>query len=284
MTAPKHSKGTAMPDTTMKTRFGPTALVTGASDGIGRALAEALAAQGVDLVLVARRAAVLEALAADLRAQHGVAVRAHATDLGRPGAVAALLAATQADEIGLLVAAAGFGSIGPFIACDPEAEAAMVDLNCRAVVGLAHGFGARMAARGRGGMVLFGSLVGFQGAPNAATYAATKGFVQSFGEALAVELRGQGVDVLTLAPGPVASGFAARAGMRLGPTDRPDAVARSALAALGRRTRSRPGLVGKALGWSLATVPRALRVRIMGRIMQGMIRTDAPPAPAAAAR
>ena len=273
-----------MNDTTLKTRFGPTALVTGASEGIGRALAEALAAEGLDLILVARRAAVLEGLATDLAAQHGVAVRVHTMDLGQPGAVAALLSATQADEIGLLIAAAGFGSIGPFLERDPEAEAAMIDLNCRAVVGLAHGLGARMAVRGRGGMMLFGSLVGFQGAPNAATYAATKGFVQSFGEALAVELRGRGVHVLTLAPGPVMSGFAGRAGMQLGPADRPEVVARDALAALGRRAHSRPGLVGKALGWSLATAPRALRVRIMGQIMHGLIRKNDTPAKAGAAR
>jgi short-subunit dehydrogenase len=263
-----------MTDTDLKTRFGPAALITGASDGIGLAFAHRLAAAGFDLVLVARREAVLARIARDLSTRHGIRARALPLDLADPAAVPALLAATATDELGLVVAAAGFGSIGPFLERDLADELNMVDLNCRAVVALAHGVSRRMAERGRGGLVLFGSLVGFQGAPNAATYAATKGFVQSFAEALHVELRAQGVSVLAVAPGPVASGFADRAGMQMGATDRPEDVARGALAALGRRATVRPGRFGKLLGWGLGTAPRALRVRIMGRIMAGLIRRD----------
>lgn len=254
----------------LKTRFGPAALVTGASDGIGRAFAEALAERGFDLVLVARRELVLQGLAHDLMAKHGVTVTTIAADLSAPRAVDAILTRTAAMPIGLLVASAGFGSIGPFLELDAATEANMVDVNCRSVVELTHGLSTRMAAQGRGGVVLFSSVVGFGGAPFSATYAATKGFVQSFAEGLAVELRPSGISVLSVAPGPVGTGFAARAGMQMGKVATPEAVARASLAALAGGGTLRPGFLAKLLGWSLAMLPRWGRVRLLGQIMKGM--------------
>lgn len=256
--------------TDLKTRFGPTALVTGASEGIGRAFAEALAAQGLDLVLVARRETVLQGLARDLSARHGVKVEVIASDLSAPGAVADILGRTAALPIGLLVASAGFGSVGPFLELDAASEANMVDVNCRSVVELTHGLATRMAAKGKGGVVLFSSVVGFGGAPYSATYAATKGFVQSFAEGLAVELRPRGISVLSVAPGPVGTGFAARSGMQMGKAETPDTVARVSLRALAAGGTVRPGFLAKLLGWSLAMMPRWGRVRVMGQIMKGM--------------
>ena len=152
----------------------------------------------------------------------------------------------------------------------------MVDLNCRPSWALTT-VGQRMASQKRGGIVLFGSLVGFNGAPLSATYAATKGFVQSFAEGIAAEMRPCGVDVVSVAPGPVGTGFSARAGMQMGRAATPETVARSALAALGRRTTVRPGFLAKLLGWSLAMLPRWGRVRVMGAIMKGMIGGKAAP-------
>jgi hypothetical protein len=254
-----------------RTTFGPVALVTGASDGIGRAFASSLAARGLNLVLVARRATVLEDLARDLSHRHGVKVRTVPLDLAEPTAAARLLAEVEADDLGLLVAAAGYGSSGSFLAQDAGEEARMVDVNCRAVVELAHGLSTRFSHRNRGGLVLFGSLVGFQGVPWSATYAATKAFVQSLAEGLAVELAPRGVPVLSVAPGPVASGFGARARMNMGQAAQPEAIAEGALRALGsRRVTVRPGLLSKGLGWFLGLLPRAARVRVMGRIMHSM--------------
>lgn len=251
--------------------FGPVAVVTGASDGIGRAFAESLAARGLGLVLVARREAVLEELARKLSRQHGVEVRVLPLDLAEPGAAARLVVEVEGDEVGLLVAAAGYGSSGSFLTQAADEEVRMIDVNCRAVVELAHGLGARMTDRGRGGLVLFGSIAGFQGVPWSATYAATKAFVQSFAEGLAVEIAHRGVAVLSVAPGPVATGFGARAGMAMGRAARPAEVAEGALQALAARRRTvRPGLQSKGLGWSLGLLPRAARVRIMGQIMRGM--------------
>ena len=186
---------------------------------------------------------------------------------------------TENSHVGLVVAAAGFGSIGPFLDQDMTSEINMVDLNCRSVVELSYGFGSRMASAKRGGIVLFGSLLGFNGAPLSATYAATKGFVQSFAEGIAAEMRPQGVNVLSVAPGTVGTGFAARAGMQMGKAATPEMVARSALTALGRRTTVRPGFLAKFLGWSLAMLPRWGRVRLMGVIMKGMIGKDARRSP-----
>jgi short-subunit dehydrogenase len=254
--------------------FGPTALITGASDGIGRAFAAQLAEQGFDLILVARRGDVLQDMALDLGTRFGLDVRVLPMDLSDPAAVPALMTLTEGTPVGLVVAAAGFGSVGAFLDQDVAAEINMVDLNCRSVVALSYGFGGRMAAQGRGGIVLFGSLVGFNGAPLSATYAATKGFVQSFAEGIAAEMRPHGVSVLSVAPSPVGTGFAARAGMQMGQAATPEMVARGALAALGRRTTVRPGFLAKALGWSLAMLPRWGRVRVMGVIMKGMIGKD----------
>lgn len=251
-------------------RFGPTALITGASDGIGRAFAQRLAAEGFDLLLVARREGGLRDLATALEARHGTRVTVLPRDLSEPASVHGLLEQTADQPIGLLVAAAGFGSLGSFLDQDVGQELNMIDLNCRSVVELAHGMGSRMVAQGRGGIVLFGSLVGFHGAPQSATYAATKGFVQSFAEGLAAELRPGGVSVLSVAPGPVATGFGARAGMHMGLTQEPDVVVRSALAALGRRTTVRPGFLSRFLGWSLGLLPRGGRVQVTGLIMKGM--------------
>ena len=146
----------------------------------------------------------------------------------------------------------------------------MVDVNCRTVVALTHTIATRMAKARKGGIVLFGSLVGFQGVPGSATYAATKGFVQGFAEGLAVELRPLGVSVLCVAPGPVGTGFASRAGMQMGKAETPENVARAALAALPRGGTVRPGFLAKLLGWSLAAMPRWGRVRVLGQIMKGM--------------
>lgn len=265
---------TSSKDGVLKRRFGPIALITGASDGIGRAFAVQLAEYGFDLILVARRRDVLQEMAFDLGTRFGRDVRVLAMDLSDPTAVPDLLSLTESTPVSLVVAAAGFGSIGPFLDQDMASEINMVDLNCRSIVELCRGFGQRMAAQKRGGFVLFGSLVGFNGSPLSATYAATKGFVQSFAEGIAAELRPHGVCVLSVAPGPVGTGFAARAGMQMGRAGTPEIVARSALAALGRQTTVRPGFLAKFLGWSLAMLPRWGRVRVMGVIMKGMIGTE----------
>ncbi len=259
-----------------KQRYGPWAVITGATSGLGLAAAEQLAAAGLHLVLVARREPELHALAARLASSHvGIDTRVVVADLAQAAGLATVETETLTLDVGLLVAAAGFGTSGPFVEADLADELSLLDVNCRAVLAQSHHFARRLVKRGRGGIILFGSLVGYQGAPRAAHYAATKAYVQSLAEALHVELALRGVDVLASAPGPVATGFATRARMTMGQADRPETVARATLAALGRKMTVTPGPRSKLLTWSLMTAPRRLRVRIMGAIMGGM--TKAPP-------
>jgi hypothetical protein len=247
-------------------RYGPWAVVTGASSGIGREVAVELAAAGLSLVLVARREGELAQLAGTLPVETLVIP----LDLADAGAPASLLARTAALPVGLLVNAAGFGSGGAFLETDAVAESQMVDVNCRAVLELTHGFARRFAAQRRGGIVLFSSIVATQGVPRSANYAATKAYVHSLAEALAEELAPHGVDVLASAPGPTESGFARRAGMTMANAESRARVARETLAALGRRRLVVPGGLAKLLTASLAVTPRFLRVQIMKQVMKSM--------------
>jgi short-subunit dehydrogenase len=251
-------------------RYGPWAVVTGASDGIGRELAICLARAGVHVVLTARREALLQELAADIVERYGVQARIVVADLARSSGVDSIRAATADLEVGLLAAAAGFGSSGPLLDSPTERELEMVALNCAAPLALTSHFACGMVARGRGGVILMSSIVAFQGTPGSANYAATKAYIQSLAEALHQELGPLGVDVLASAPGPVHSGFAARAGMRMGKALSPEQVAQPTLDALGRRSTVRPGWLSKFLSGSLALLPRWGRVRMMGQVMRGM--------------
>jgi uncharacterized protein len=251
-------------------RYGPWAVVTGASDGIGRQFANCLAKADFNLVLVARRRTALESLAGETRTRYGIETRVLNIDLGRSEAVESLQMQTCDLDIGLLIAAAGFGASGRLIDARSEQEIEMLHVNCRSVLELSLIFGRRFAERGRGGIILLSSLLGFQGAPFAAHYAATKAYIQSLAEGLHVEMAPLGVDVLASAPGPVHSGFAARAGMQMGLAAKPEDVAQKTLNALGHRTTIVPGLLSKFLTYSLLPLPRSLRTQIMCRIMQGM--------------
>lgn len=253
-------------------RYGPWAVVTGASRGIGRAIALELAGRGVDLLLVARNGLELQDLARHIAAKHPVACEALVADLGSEAGMSAVLARMASRDVGLAVHAAGFGTAGPFIGTAADTEADLLAVNVVAPMRLSHALAPRLVARGRGGLVFLSSIVAFQGVPRAANYAASKAYVQSLAEGLAIELRPHGVDVLASAPGPVHSGFAARAGMVMAHAADPPTVAAATVSALGHGATVRPGAQAKLLGWSLATAPRALRVRIMAAIMAGMTR------------
>lgn len=251
-------------------RYGPWAVVTGASSGIGKALAAALAARGLNIVLVARNQVALEQLAAELTARHSIEARVVALDLAAPTAPDELEKACQTLDVGLFVASAGFGTSGSFLAAEVEDELAMLAVNCRALLASSLFFARRLAQRGRGGLILLSSIVGFQGLPNAAHYAATKAYVQTLAEGLQVELAPHGVDVLAAAPGPTNTGFATRADMKMGDALKPDDLAPAILNALGRRATVLPGFLSKLLVYSLVPLPRWARIQIMGKVMYGM--------------
>jgi short-subunit dehydrogenase len=179
-----------------------------------------------------------------------------------------LLHSTKELDVGLLVCAAGFGSCGPFLESELEHEVEMLRVNCEAVMTQALLFGRRFTQRGRGGIVLLSSAVGFHGAPYFAHYAATKAYVQSLGEALHVELAPHGIDVLASAPGPTKTGFAERAGMNLDNAMSPELVARATLQSLGKKATVIPGFVSKLIAYGFSPTPRRARIWIIGNVMR----------------
>ncbi|MDJ0711716.1 MAG: SDR family oxidoreductase [Woeseiaceae bacterium] len=257
--------------------YGPWALVTGASDGIGREFARTLAEAGFDLILVARRKDRLEELAQELAERFDATTRVIEADLADAEHVARVIETTRSIDIGLLVASAGFGTSGSLIDTPVEDELSMLDVNCRAVLSLSHEFADRFVRQGRGGLVLLSSIVAFQGVPRSANYAATKAYVQSLAEGLRVELKPLGVDVIAAAPGPVSSGFAKRANMQMGAAQNAADVPAATMSSLGRRTTVRPGRLSKLLGFALSTLPRWGRVRVMTLIMGGMTKHQEDP-------
>ncbi|OBA84056.1 short-chain dehydrogenase [Mycobacterium sp. 1164966.3] len=181
------------------TKYGPWALVAGASDGLGAAFAKGLAERGVNVVLLARRQAVLNQVAAEINSTSSAQTRTLAVDLARPGAAAKIAQATRDLEIGFLVYCAGADpNYQPFLTNSIEAAEQMVQRNCMVPMQLCHHFAPAMVERGSGGIVIFGSGAGLAGGANMVAYGASKAFDMVFAEALWAELHDKGVDVLGL--------------------------------------------------------------------------------------
>jgi short-subunit dehydrogenase len=182
-------------------RYGPVALVTGASSGIGRAFADELAARKLDLVLAARRRDRLDAIGKELAARHGIRTTVLEVDLAQPDVAGPIVEATAALDIGLVVSNAGFSMKGDHGTNDPATMTEMLMVNCHAPMQLTRAFIPRLRARGKGGILLTSSVEGLIGCPYSGVYSASKALVKALGEALWAELREDGVNVLTLCPG-----------------------------------------------------------------------------------
>lgn len=252
-----------------------TALVTGASSGLGAEFARYHAAKGGDVILTARREETLRALKSELEAAHGITAQVFSLDLGAPGGADALFEAVEAAglEVDILINNAGFGGHGRHLERDLSTEQAMIDLNVKALVTLTHRFGRNMVARGSGRILNVGSTAGFMPGPQQAVYFATKAFVGSFSQAMDQELRAKGVTCTLLAPGYVKTEFAKVAdleGTNLvksgGAT--PDAVARLGYDAMMRGklvTINEPRL-NLVLNWIFPLLPRRMVLGIVDRM------------------
>jgi short-subunit dehydrogenase len=190
---------------TFKEKYGNTALVAGASEGMGAAFAAALAAQGLNLVLVARRKEPLEATAEKFRLQYQVNVTTVACNLGAPDALATILAGIGDVPIDFLVYNAAMSYIGPYLAAPVSTHEGIAAVNMLAPMTLAHYFGGKMVERKRGGVVLMSSIAGFQGSGFLATYASTKAFNRILAESLWYEWKGHGIDVIGCCAGATAT-------------------------------------------------------------------------------
>lgn len=254
-----------------------TALITGASSGIGTEFARYHARKGGDLVLTARSADKLKALAAELEEIHGIRAHVFAYDLGAADGPQALIdAITEAGlQIDVLINNAGFGGQGRHIDRPLSDELGMIDLNVKALVTLSHHFGRDMAKRATGRILNVGSTAGFMPGPLQAVYFATKAFVQSFSQALDHELRPQGVTVTVLAPGYVATGFADRAdlnGTQLvkGGGKTPASVAKHGYDAMsrGELVSMNEAQLGFLINWIIPVLPRRMVLSMIKRMQR----------------
>lgn len=265
----------------LRTAYGPYAVVTGASSGIGEEFVRQLAAAGLNVVLVARRKDRLEALAAELSRLHGTAHEVVALDLLADGAVDELWSRVSGFEVGMVVANAGIWVAGTFVDHNLADELDVLKLDAAVPMQLAHRFGREFAQRRRGGIILVSSSIGAIAVPYQANYAASKAYVLSLGQALHHELKKEGVDVLVVSPGQTqtegldnGSGidFAKLSGSKMAPSQ----VVATALNKLGTRAQVIPGALNSAGDLvSRYFIPRWLAVRMYGAFIRRALAGDA---------
>lgn len=264
----------------MKTLRDKTALVTGASSGIGEAIVRRLAQAGTNVVLVARSEPKLRTLAAALAAEHGIRAAVIVADLIQPGSGATVQreVAAQGIDVDVLVNNAGFGTYGPFETIAAAREQDEIAVNIAALVDLTHAFLPAMLERGHGAILNVASTSAFQPGPYMAVYAATKAFVLSFSEALWAEYRVRGIHVAALCPGAVETPFFAALGddrardtRALSHMARPEDIAEGAvLALLGKRSSRIVGTRNWLLAQSVRFVPRGLVARMGASMLRPM--------------
>lgn len=248
------------------------AVVTGASSGIGTALAAELAARGYSLILVARRAELLTALADELTARHGITAEVRAVDLADRDARAPLAEELAGRDIAVLCNNAGIATFGPVAELDPAYERAQLELNAVAVHDLTLAVLPRMVQRRAGGILISGSAAGNMPIPNNTTYAASKAFANTFSESLRGELKGTGVHVTLLAPGPVRTEIPDPAEASIVDRMVPDFMwvsseytAKVSIDALARnKMRIVPGLISKGMSVAGQYGPRAVTAPVAG--------------------
>jgi uncharacterized protein len=252
-----------------KHKFGPWAIVTGASSGIGKEFARQLAASGLNLVLVARRLPVLEEVGRGLMHEFGVEYRAVGVDLSDEGFLEMLAEATGDLDVGLVISNAGAIAYGDFLTIERTSLHRSLRLNVTAHLNLVHHYGRGLAKRGRGGVILVSSMAGLQGTPHMADYAAAKAYVLSFGAALHVEFQKLGLNATVLLPGPTDTPMMANSGTD--PSDTPmklmsaqECVAEG-LAALGANRATH--IAGRMNRILIALIPRSVRPKMMGAMV-----------------
>jgi short-subunit dehydrogenase len=247
------------------TRYGAWAAVAGASEGLGEAFADALAARGVNLLLLARRAEALGEVARRIRSEWGVEVRPLTIDVASPNLPIALAEASTGLEIGLVVYNAAFAPIGPFFDLPEEDLFQAIDVNVRGPIVFLRSLVPPMLERGRGAVVLMSSLSGLQGSPKIATYAATKAFNTILAEGLWGELRSNGIDVVASCAGAIRTpGYSQSSAKEAPGMLDPIEVAEQTLRALGRGPRIVPGWVNKIASTLLQRIlSRGAAVRLM---------------------
>ena len=248
-------------------RYGKWAVVAGASEGLGEAFAAALAARGMNVVMVARRGRILEAIGERLAAEHGIEVRCLELDLADTAFPRTLKEATRDLELGVLVYNAAFVPMGPFLDHDEDAIEQAVDVNVRGPLRLVRALAPALRERGRGAVVLMSSLSGLQGSPHISVYAATKAFNTIFAEGLWYELTPHGIDVAACVSGAVPTpGYLERFGREVPGMLSAEEAVRQTLDALGNGPRIVPGRINRfAHQLVRRLLPRRTAIRLIAR-------------------
>lgn len=249
-------------------KYGSWAVVTGASSGIGKSLTRQLAAEGMNIVAVARNESKLNDLKKEIQGEFKVLVEVLSVDLADPASSDLLAQKTAHLDVGLLVANAGVENDGSFVENDLARETQLLALNINSPMQLSHLFAKRFISKGKGGILLVSSLFGYQGVPYFANYSASKAYILSLGEALNVELKPHGVDVTVLSPGLTETAMVEDIGVDFSkiPITRhqPEVVARVGLNALGKKATVVPGIVNKFYAWENRLIPRSWPVKLFG--------------------
>ncbi|MDP5169434.1 MAG: SDR family oxidoreductase [Bacteroidia bacterium] len=249
-------------------KYGPRALITGASSGIGEVFARHLAAKGLHLMLVARREDRLQTLAAELAAKHAIDVVIFPADLSlRPELDRVIAKANELNDIGLLVNNAGISVDGYFLKRDLKHHERLLHVNVQAPMILAHQIGQQMLARKRGGIIMVSSVSAFFPVPFVSQYAASKSYLLSLGEAIQHEMKSRNVDVQVLCPGFTRSEMTAELEGKFSMME-PDFIVKRSLDKLGKRTTVVPGLLyGFSARILPRLIPRSIMVKMTGKMM-----------------
>lgn len=264
----------------LKNRYGPWALVTGASSGIGAALVKQLASEGLNIVSVARTQAKLEEQARSLRAEFGVEVRTVSADLSSEGGAQTVMQAVSDLEIGIFIPCAAVENRGYFIDESFERHQSLLQMDVIAPMTLVHHFASKMASRQRGAVLLVSSLSGWMSQPYMAHYGAAKAYILALGDALHHEMKDKGVDVAVLSPGPTDTPMAAAVGIDFAAMGmqvmQPSPVAAVGLAALGQKPHAVPGARNRMMVFMTSRLMPRRWVGAMMKMMMGKALKIAP--------
>lgn len=256
-------------------KYGKWALVTGGSSGIGLEFAHQLAAQGMNLILVARRGDVLATHATELSQKFKIDVLPIACDLTQVNAVETLHEELRDKDVGLVVMSAGTETTGHFTKVPLDRHSQLATLNMDVPMRMSRVFGEDMVKRRRGGLIFLSSLFGYQGVPMVANYAASKAYILTLGEALNVEMKPFNVDVLVLSPGLTKTEMPAQMPINFNKvpmlTSSPKHVVRTALRALGNKATVVPGITNKIYAWENRFIPRSFPVKLFGFLLKNAL-------------
>ena len=243
-------------------KYGSWAIVSGATNGIGKAFVEELILLKFNIVIIGRNQDALNELSKKIE-RNNLKSSPLNLDLSLPSSIDKVFEVTNKLDIGLVVLSAGFGNYGEFVDNNLADNCKMIDLHCKTRMRMCHHYGNLFKTQNRGGIINLSSIVAYQGTMRAANYSAVNAFLQNFNEGIGMELKKYSVDVLSVCPGPVDTGFEKTAKMKFLVSSSAKTVANAAVKSLGKKSTVFPGILAKVLHYSLHSLfSRRLKVAI----------------------